>query len=209
MFVFNFTNYLFSKAIHKPGGCMLVILGSWGRKVQNLRPAWAICSETVSKNPRTGDVVPPWVWSLNPVSKAAHTQSNVFFPEQVACRAGLTMGVPWFCLPSAAAFCPLSHAHPPPPVLRVWVSPWISPLVKEKGLTACSQPPLFLPELVLWPQGLRSPSQTNVLSCCLSWGNLGLTVWGKKHYRFLLTWNLVSLKEQTKPFPCFCHWKFH
>lgn len=141
---------------------MLVILGSWGRKVQNLRPACAICSETVSKNPRVGDVVPPWVWSLNPVSKAAHTQSNVFFPEQVACRAGLTVGVPWFCLPSAAAFCPLSHAHPPPPVLRVWVSPWISPLVKEKGVTACSQPPLFLPELVLWPQGLRGPSQTDV-----------------------------------------------
>lgn len=155
---------------------MHVILGSWGRKVQNLRPAWAICSETHCL-----------VWSLNPVSKAAHTEQCVSpWAGCLSCRAGhgsaLVLPALWCCF----------LLMPLPPVLRVWVSPWISPLVKEKGVTVCSQPPLLLPELVLWLQGLRGPSQTDVLSCCLSWGNLGLTVWGNKHYRFLLTWNLAS-----------------
>lgn len=109
---------------------MLVILGSWGRRVQNLRPAWVVCSKTVSqKNPRVGDVVPPWVWSLDPVSKVTHKKQCIL--PWAGCRHARW---PWEWL-SAAVVCPL------PPVLRVWASPWTSPLVKGEGLALWQQGP--------------------------------------------------------------------
>lgn len=154
---------------------MHVILGSWGRKVQNLRPAWAICSETVCLT----------LSLVSQSSKQSCTHRAMCFSLS---RLPVVQGWPWECLGSACSLMLLSAHAPAPSSKGVSFSLDFSP--GEGKRSDCVFPTSFASSrigLVLWPQGLRGPSQTDVLSCCLSWGNL------------------ASLKEQTKPFPCFCH----
>lgn len=80
---------------------MHVILGSWGRKVQNLRPAWAICSETVCLT----------LGLVSQSSKQSCTHRAMCFSLS---RLPVVQGWPWECLGSACSLMLLS-AHAPAP----------------------------------------------------------------------------------------------